>query len=116
LTLNRKKYITGFKAPGMTLNIPIGAIAVAKITTPACFAGEVGVCYGASNVEGQAAYGFIFETGRFKVFTADEVTAALILNGRASEAIANYKYSNDAQLKADFRAGRFATAFPSLKL
>jgi len=99
----------------MTTEILIGCIAVAKLGTLSCFPGEIGVCYGAAVFEGQPVYGFIFETGRFAVFTAEDVTRALNLTGRVSEAIAGYRYANDGQLRADFRTGRFAAAFPALK-
>jgi len=99
----------------MNTEIPIGSVAVAKLTTEACFAGELGVCYGVSDCEGQTVYGFIFETGRFKVFTAQRAAQALGLVGRVSDAVAGYRYRNDAQLQADFRAGGFKEAFPSLQ-
>jgi len=99
----------------MTDHISIGSVAVAKIKTAACFVGELGVCFGSSIFEGQPVYGFIFETGRFMVFNTDEAAQALKMTGRRCEAIADYKYAGDAPLKMDFRAGRFAGAFASLK-
>ncbi len=99
----------------MTTEIQIGSIAVAKLGTSSCFPGEIGVCYGAAVSEGQPVFGFIFETGRFAVFAADDAARALKLTGRVSEAIAGYEYANDGQLTADFRTGRFAAAFPAVK-
>ena len=98
----------------MATEIPIGSIAAARIQTSACFVGELGVCYGASDFEGMRVYGFIFETGRFIVLAEEDVTQTLRLTERICEAVANYEYAGDAQLVADFRSGRFAAAFPSL--
>jgi hypothetical protein len=112
LTVSRQK---PKMTPGMTSEISIGSIAVAKLRTDACFVGEVGVCYGIGDFEGQAVSAFIFETGRFMVFTAETVSQALSLIDRICEAAADYSYTNDAQLKTDFRAGRFAAAFPALR-
>ena len=47
----------------MTSEIHIGSVAVVKCVTEACFIGEVGVCYGVSDFEGQKLCGFVFETG-----------------------------------------------------
>jgi hypothetical protein len=102
--------------PVMTSDIRIGSIVVAKVSAATHFAGEIGVCYGVGTFEGYPLYGFIFETGRFAVFAAEGLTHALTLTGRLSDATVGYEYVNDTQLKADFRAGRFATAFPLLKL
>ena len=97
---------------GMTSNIRIGSIVRAKLVTRACFLGEVGVCYGVAEFEGEQVYGFIFETGRFIVLYADDVMRALNVTGRICEALAEYNYAGDEQLKSDFRAGRFTPAFP----
>ena len=99
-------------ATGMTSEIRIGSIAVAQLKTDACFIGEVGVCHGVSDFDGQKVYGFVFETGRFIVLTSDDAAQALNITGRICEAVADYVYAGDAQLKADFRVGRFAPAFP----
>ncbi len=99
----------------MTAEILIGSIAVAKLKTDACFIGELGVCYGVSDVDGRPVWGFIFETGRFMVLAKESLAQALKLTGRVCEAVAGYTYAGDAQLKSDFRAGRFSLAFPSLK-
>jgi hypothetical protein len=99
----------------MTTDISIGSIAVAKLKTDACFVGELGVCFGKSVFEGQAVYGLIFETGPFMIFSADEVAQVLNVIGRICEAVAGYRNANDAQLKVDYRVGRFAAAFPPLK-
>ena len=101
--------------PGMTSDIHIGSIAAAKLKTDACFIGELGVCYGVSDFEGQTIYGFIFETGRFMVFTTETVPQVLSVRDRICEAVAEYSYTNDAQLKTDFRSGRFASAFPAVR-
>jgi hypothetical protein len=99
----------------MSSRISIGTVAVAKYNTDACFIGELGVCYGSSDFEGQPVYGFIFETGRFVVFTAEGAAQTLTLTGRVCESVADYRYGGDAQLRMDFRAGRFNPAFPALK-
>jgi hypothetical protein len=96
----------------MTSEIQIGSVAVAERVTEACYIGEVGVCYGVSDFEGQKVYGFVFETGRFIVLTPDDAAQALKMSGRICEAVADYVYTGDVQLKADFRAGRFTPAFP----
>jgi hypothetical protein len=96
----------------MTSEIQIGSVAVAERVTEACYIGEVGVCYGVSDFEGRKVYGFIFETGRFIVLTPDDAAQALKMSGRICEAVADYVYTGDVQLKADFRAGRFTPAFP----
>lgn len=99
----------------MATEISIGSVAAARMQTSACFAGELGVCYGASEIEGKRVYGFIFETGRFIVLADEDVLQFLRLLNRVCEAVRDYSYTGDAQLMADFRAGRFREAFPSLK-
>jgi hypothetical protein len=94
-------------------NIRIGSVVVAKCATKGCFVGEVGVCYGLSEFEGQKVYGCIFETGRFIVLSSDDVAQALNITGRICEAVADYRFAGNAQLKTDFRTGRFAAALPS---
>jgi hypothetical protein len=96
----------------MNAEILVGSSAVAKLKTDACFVGELGVCYGVSDVDGHPVWGFIFETGRFMVLAEESLAQALKLTGRVCEAVAGYSYAGDAPLKADFRAGRFAPAFP----
>jgi hypothetical protein len=96
----------------MKIEIRIGSVAAAKCSTEACFIGEVGVCYGISDFEGHKVYGFVFETGRFIVLTSDDAAQALSIPGRICEAVSDYTFAGDAQLKADFRAGRFTPAFP----
>jgi hypothetical protein len=97
----------------MTSEIVIGSIVVAKRASDVCFAGELGVCFTVYESEGRSGYGFIFETGRYDGFTPDDVEGFLNVTGRIFEAVANYQFTNVRQLKADFRAGRFAAAFPA---
>jgi len=96
----------------MTSEIRIGSVVRAKCATEVCFIGELGVCYGISDFEGQKVYGFIFETGRFIVLSLDDAAQALSITDRICEAVADYAYAGDAQLKTDFHKGRFAAAFP----
>ena len=96
----------------MTSEIRIGSVVRSKSVTEACYIGEVGVCYGVGDYEGEKVFGFIFEAGRFIVLNLDDAVQALNIAGRICEAVADYVYRGDAQLKTDFRAGRFAPAFP----
>jgi hypothetical protein len=66
----------------MTSEIRIGCVVVAKCARGACFIGELGVCYGVSDFEGQKVYGFVFETGRFIVSSSDDAAQALNITGR----------------------------------
>jgi len=97
----------------MTVEITIGSVAVATMTTRSCFTGEIGVCYGFSRFEGRPVYGFIFETGRFIVLTTERLEQTLRLTGRVCEEVADYSYAGDAQLKTDFREGFFKRVFSS---
>jgi hypothetical protein len=45
----------------------------------------------------------------------DDAAQVLNITGRICETVSDYAYAGDAQLKTDFRAGRFALAFPLLK-
>lgn len=99
----------------MTAEIPIGTVAAAKVSTPACYSGEIGVCYGAEIPAVSKSTALFLKRAGLPHFTVDDIAQALKLTGRVSEAVAEYKYANDAQLKADFRAGRFGAAFLSLK-
>ncbi len=94
--------------------ITVGSIAVAKRETAVCFLGELGVCYEIYELEGRPGYSFIFETGRHDGFSPDDVALVLNFTGRVCEAVAGYQFTNVGQLAADFRAGRFAAAFPQL--
>ena len=55
--------------------ISIGSLAIAKLETPACDRGEIGICYAIhqNDARGLGAtelrYAFIFEQGRFDAFT-----------------------------------------------
>jgi hypothetical protein len=99
----------------MDSRISVGSIAVAKVGTNVCFASEMGACYQTLEHESASVYGFIFETGRFAQFSLEDVELVLNLTGRVSEAVSDYQFRDISKLKADFRSGRFADAFPSLK-
>lgn len=94
--------------------ISVGSIAVAKCETAVCFLGELGVCYEIYELEGRPGYSFIFETGRYDGFSPDDVSLCLRLTGRVCETLSRYRFTHVGQLAADFRAGRFAAAFPAL--
>ncbi len=96
----------------MNPEISVGSIVVAKRQTAVCFLGELGVCYETYQLEGRPGYSFIFETGRHDGFSPDDVALVLNLTGRVCEAVASYRFTNVGQLAQDFRAGRFAAAFP----
>jgi hypothetical protein len=96
----------------MNPEISLGTVAVAKRATAICFLGEIGICYKVHDLEGNAAYGFIFETGRSGIFSQDDVNLVLRLSGRVCDAVVDYKFTDVRQLSTDFRAGRFKTAFP----
>lgn len=96
----------------MNPEITLGSIAVAKRSTGVCDAGELGVCYEVYELEGRSGYSFIFESGRYDGFSPDDVTLILDITGRVCQAVAGYRFTNVGQLAVDFRAGRFAAAFP----
>ena len=92
--------------------IGLGSIVMAKRRTGVCDAGELGVCYEVYELENRPGYSFIFERGRYDGFSPDEVASFLDVTGRTCEALANYEFKNVGQLDRDYRAGRFAAAFP----
>ena len=92
--------------------IQVGSLAVAKRASGVCDAGEVGVCYEVYQLAGRTGYSFIFESGRYDGFSPGDIQMFLDLTGRVCEAVADYRFRNVTQLMRDFRAGRFAAAFP----
>lgn len=99
----------------MSPEISVGSIVVAKCETAVCFRGELGVCYQTYELEGRPGYSVIFETGRYRGFSPEDVESTLILTGRVCESVRGYEFTSVSQLAADFRARRFAAAFPSLR-
>lgn len=91
----------------------VGAIAVATRATGVCNLGERGVCYEVYRRHvGEQGYSFIFESGRYDGFSPAEVRLMLTLTGEVCPVIMDYRFTNVMRLANDFRAGRFAAAFP----
>ena len=93
-------------------NISVGSIVVAKHGSGVCSVGEIGVCYEVYTLENRPGYSFIFESGRCDGFSPDDVALFLDVTGRVCQSVAGYAFQNVGKLAEDFRAGRFAAAFP----
>jgi hypothetical protein len=93
--------------------ISIGSLAIAKLETPACDRGEIGICYAIhqNDARGLGAtelrYAFIFEQGRFDAFTRSEVDTTLLVRTDANPRLADYRITSEAALLDDWRKGVF---------
>jgi hypothetical protein len=91
--------------------ITVGSLAVAKLGSGVCRAGEVGVCYEVYQLGKRPGYSFIFERGGYDGFSPEDVNTFLDVSGRVSRHAGDYEFTNVGKLDADYRAGRFASAF-----
>jgi hypothetical protein len=101
----------------MTTHPPIhvGSLVVAKRASGVCAAGERGVCYERYQLGGRPGYGILFQGGGYDGFSPNDVEMFLDVTDRVCPEVADYRFTNVTQLDRDFRAGRFAAAFPPLK-
>jgi Family of unknown function (DUF6166) len=95
--------------------IQLGSLVTAKRASGVCAAGERGVCYELYKLNGRPGYGILFEAGGYDGFSPDDVEMFLDVTGQVCPDVAGYRFSNVMQLDRDFRAGRFAAAFPPMK-
>jgi hypothetical protein len=92
--------------------ISVGSIAVARRQTGVCDMGERGVCYEVYTLDNRLGYSFLFESGCYDGFSPQEVDIMLAVTDISCPAVRNYQFTHVSQLDRDFRAGRFAAAFP----
>lgn len=95
----------------MRAKLSVGGRVIAKHPTAFCGQGELGVCYRVVYKGGEAHYGILFARGGHHLFTPDEVARLLRMSGRVILSLAHYRYETLAQLKKDYAAGRFESAF-----
>ena len=99
----------------------VGQIVKAKRSTAVCDRSEYGVCYEIYSREGfhdggPEGYSIIFQSGRYDGFSPDEVAPMLTVLHVVDVVCGTYKFKNVMQLSADFRAGRFDTAWRTANL
>ncbi len=95
--------------------IQVGGLVIAKRASGVCAAGERGVCYERYQLGGRPGYSIVFQRGGYDGFSPDDVELFLEVTGRVCPEVADYSFTNVTQLDRDFRAGRFAAAFPPMK-
>jgi hypothetical protein len=96
--------------------IQVGSLVVARRASGVCAAGERGVCYEVYQLDGRPGYGILFQRGRYDGFSPADVETFLDVTGRVCLEVASYRFTNVTQLARDFEQGRFAAAFPPLKI
>jgi hypothetical protein len=96
--------------------IQVGTLVIAKHASGVCAAGERGVCYERYQLDGRPGYGILFQRGGYDGFSPDDVDMLLDVTGRVCPDVADYSFTNVTQLARDYQKGRFAAAFPPMKL
>jgi len=90
----------------------VGRRVVAKRTTGVRDAGERGVCDEEDPLGYRPGWRLLFASGCHDGFNPDDVELILEVTGEICPDVADYEFTSVLRLRADFRRGRFAPAFP----
>ena len=96
---------------GETIAPRVGSVAIATRECALFALGEAGVCYETYRIGDVPGYSFLFERGGFDGFSLEEVALCLRLTGEVAPELAGYAFSSVAQLREDWRQGRFVPVF-----